>query len=117
MSLAVCAMLGSVFCGMARAEEARGFLETVRKHVTLTIVWDEYIAAYEECLTRTNTKWAPWYVIPADHKWLTHALVASVVVDAIHGLDLTYPELTPAKREEMDNARKLLEKEGDETAS
>ena len=38
--------------------------------------------AYEDALTATSTPWAPWYVIPADHKWLTQALVAVVLVDA-----------------------------------
>ena len=40
-------------------------------------LWDEYMAAFEAALSATSTPWAPWYVIPADHKWLTQALVAS----------------------------------------
>ena len=39
--------------------------------------WDDYMGAFEDALTATSTPWAPWYVIPADHKWLTQALVAA----------------------------------------
>ena len=50
--------------------------------------------AYEDCLSATSTKWAPWYVVPADHKWVTRAVVADVVTTAIRSLDLKYPEVT-----------------------
>ena len=44
--------------------------------------WDEYMSAFEDALTATSTPWAPWYVVPADHKWLTQALVARLLVEA-----------------------------------
>jgi Polyphosphate kinase 2 (PPK2) len=50
--------------------------------------WDRYMAAYDEAITATSTPWAPWHVIPADHKWLTQALVAAILVDSIRSLDL-----------------------------
>ncbi len=73
--------------------------------------WDDYQRAYEQMLTATSTKWAPWYVIPADHKWLTRALVANVVVAAVQQLDLHYPEPTPAQLEQIEIARRTLQAE------
>src|SRR5437899_2958764 len=60
--------------------------------------WPAYQAAYEEALAATSTRYAPWYVIPADHKWFAHALIADIIVDALEGLDLSFPALSPAAR-------------------
>ena len=70
--------------------------------------WDDYMAAYEDALAATSTKWAPWYVIPADHKWVTRAVVADIVTTAIKDLDLAYPEVTPEMEKRLDEARKKL---------
>ena len=60
-----------------------------RKH------WDEYQTAYEEALSATSTPWAPWYVVPADHKYALRALVGGIIVDAIDQMDLKSPEVAP----------------------
>jgi PPK2 family polyphosphate:nucleotide phosphotransferase len=73
--------------------------------------WDDYMDAYETCLSETSTKWAPWHVIPADYKWVSRALVAHVVTRTIEGLDLKYPEVSAAKMEQIAAAKKQLEKE------
>jgi PPK2 family polyphosphate:nucleotide phosphotransferase len=73
--------------------------------------WDEYMAAYEDALTATSTAWAPWHVIPADHKWLAHTLIASVIVDAIESLELSWPEVTEDERKANAEARRKLEAE------
>ena len=73
--------------------------------------WDDYRKAYEEALSATNTKWAPWYVVPADHKWVSRAIVAAIVVKAIEALDLKYPEVTADMQHEIEKARKILGKE------
>jgi PPK2 family polyphosphate:nucleotide phosphotransferase len=75
--------------------------------------WDDYIRAYEEAITATSTKWAPWYVVPADHKWFTRLVVAQVVVSTLEELDLRYPPADAARRREIAEARKLLAKEKD----
>jgi PPK2 family polyphosphate:nucleotide phosphotransferase len=54
--------------------------------------WDEYVAAYEEALTRCTTEAAPWYVIPADRKWFRNLAVAEILAVTLHDLDLRYPE-------------------------
>jgi PPK2 family polyphosphate:nucleotide phosphotransferase len=56
--------------------------------------WDDYRAAYEDALTECSTKRAPWYIIPADHKWYRNLVVAETIVEALRGLDLQYPEAT-----------------------
>ena len=73
--------------------------------------WDDYMAAFEAALTATSTPWAPWYVIPADHKWLTQALVATILVDTIQALDLNWPEVTAQDHKANLEARKKLELE------
>jgi PPK2 family polyphosphate:nucleotide phosphotransferase len=73
--------------------------------------WDEYMAAYEDALTATSTPWAPWHVIPADHKWLTQALVAAILVDSIRALDLRWPEVSEQELEANAEARRQLEAE------
>jgi PPK2 family polyphosphate:nucleotide phosphotransferase len=53
--------------------------------------WNDYMAAYEEALTRCSTPWAPWYLVPANHKWFRDLVVSQAIVDALQGLDLQYP--------------------------
>ncbi len=54
--------------------------------------WSAYMAAYEEVLSRTSTPWAPWYVVPADRKWCRNLVVATVLVQALEGLQMAYPQ-------------------------
>jgi PPK2 family polyphosphate:nucleotide phosphotransferase len=72
--------------------------------------WDDYQNAYEEMIRNTATKYAPWYVIPADHKWFAHLAVSAAIVETLDKLDLSYPKVSAAKRKELDAARKALEK-------
>jgi len=54
--------------------------------------WDDYQAAYEALLSRTSTPYAPWYVIPANRKWYRNLLISQVLVDALEGLQMRYPQ-------------------------
>jgi PPK2 family polyphosphate:nucleotide phosphotransferase len=72
--------------------------------------WDDYQNAFEDMIRSTATKRAPWYVIPADNKWFTHLAVAAVIVETLEELDLAYPKVDAAKRKELADARRLLEK-------
>jgi PPK2 family polyphosphate:nucleotide phosphotransferase len=74
--------------------------------------WNDYMAAYEDALTATSTPWAPWYVVPADHKWLARSLVAAVLVDAVERLDLSWPSVSEEDRQANAKARRELEREG-----
>ena len=67
--------------------------------------------AYEDALAATTTEEAPWYVVPADNKWVTRAVVADVITTAIRSLDLRFPEVTEEKRKALAEARSQLQKE------
>ncbi|HWS71527.1 MAG TPA: polyphosphate kinase 2 family protein [Thermoanaerobaculia bacterium] len=55
-------------------------------------LWNDYQKAYEDALERTSTKWAPWYIVPANAKWYRNHLVATVIADALADLKMKYPE-------------------------
>jgi len=63
--------------------------------------WDQYRHAYQELIAATSTGWAPWYVIPADNKWLMRALVSHLIVEAIENLGVTFPAVPSGKSEEF----------------
>ena len=69
------------------------------------------MAAYEEAIQATATRHAPWYVVPADEKWFTRLVVAAAIVEAMEGLDLEFPKVAEATREELALARAQLAKE------
>ncbi|MBE9107808.1 polyphosphate kinase 2 family protein [Nodosilinea sp. LEGE 07298] len=73
--------------------------------------WDDYQAAYEDALTHTSTDWAPWYVIPADHKWFMRMTVANFIRQKLKSLDLAYPELEEHHLERLQEAKIILESE------
>jgi PPK2 family polyphosphate:nucleotide phosphotransferase len=73
--------------------------------------WDDYQRAYEDAISATSTPWAPWYVIPADHKFVMRALVAGVLVDTLDGLGLEFPIVGEDKMAELAEARRRLEAE------
>ncbi len=77
--------------------------------------WDDYQRVYEKLLAHTSTEWAPWYIIPADHKWLTRAAVADVMVARLKALGLTYPSVTDEQRSQLVRERKMLA-DGTETS-
>jgi hypothetical protein len=68
--------------------------------------------AYEDAIRETASKDAPWFVVPADHKWFTRLVVAAAVVDALEDLDLRFPKVDGRQRAELRAARRLLEREG-----
>jgi PPK2 family polyphosphate:nucleotide phosphotransferase len=70
--------------------------------------WDDYQDAYEDMIQNTATEHAPWYVVPADHKWFSHLVISTVIVDTLESLDLAYPKVEAAQRKELEEAKKLL---------
>lgn len=75
-----------------------------RKH------WSDYMDAYEECLTATSTKEAPWYIVPADDKENARLIISRVVVETLKDLDMSYPEPMVSPKE-LKAFRKALERE------
>jgi PPK2 family polyphosphate:nucleotide phosphotransferase len=106
------------FLHVSKAEQKRRFLARLdepaknwkfsvadvaeRKH------WKEYMRAYEDAIRETASEDAPWYVVPADHKWFTRLVVAAAIVDRLARLDLAFPEIDAAKRRELAAARRKL---------
>jgi len=72
--------------------------------------WDDYMQAYEQALSMTSTKHAPWFIIPADHKWFMRLVISELVVDALEGLALAYPKVSKDHLAELAKARKVLGK-------
>jgi PPK2 family polyphosphate:nucleotide phosphotransferase len=110
-----------LFLNVSKGEQRKRFLARINepeKHWKFAAAdvrerehWDDYMDAYEECIAATSTKWAPWYVIPADSKWVTRALVAVILAETVKGLDLKWPEVTPEQRKAILAAKKELEAE------
>jgi PPK2 family polyphosphate:nucleotide phosphotransferase len=70
--------------------------------------WNDYMAAYEDMIRATSRSGAPWYVVPADHKWFTRLVVAAAVVEALEALDLDFPKIEGAALKEMRKVRAAL---------
>jgi PPK2 family polyphosphate:nucleotide phosphotransferase len=108
------------YLNVSKGEQKRRFLERLNRpeknwkfspnDLAERDYWDDYMTAYEDAIGATSTEWAPWYVIPADYKWITRAAVADIVTNAIRGLDLKYPEVTDAQRKLLEEARTKLSK-------
>ncbi len=109
------------FLHLSRSEQRKRLLERIerpetrwrfsRDDVEERSRWEEYMSAYDAALTHTNTEHAPWYVVPADKRWVTQAVVASVLAAKLRSLHSQYPELTEEQREEIRRAREILEGE------
>jgi PPK2 family polyphosphate:nucleotide phosphotransferase len=109
-----------VFLHISREEQRRRFLarlEDPSKHWKFSAAdvrerefFDDYRRAYEAALTATSTRWAPWHVVPADHKHRARALVGGILVDAVNALDLRLPELPAEERRALEEARRSLER-------
>jgi len=109
------------FLHVSKKEQKRRFMErlnTPQKNWKFSAsdvkergFWDEYQEAYEEAIRATATEFAPWYVVPADHKWFTRLVVAQVLVDELKGLDLKYPKVDGLQKKMLAEARKQLESE------
>lgn len=75
--------------------------------------WDDYMNAYEEMIRNTSTPDAPWYVVPADHKWFTHIAVSSAIIQTLEEMDLQLPKVDKVRRKQLEEARKALQNSSD----
>jgi PPK2 family polyphosphate:nucleotide phosphotransferase len=113
-------LLLKFFLHVSRREQRRRFLERLekpaknwkfsaadlaeRKH------WNAYMAAYEDMIAHTAQPGAPWFVIPADHKWFTRLVVVEAIIAALEKLDLRFPTVSPAERQALKAARASLQR-------
>jgi PPK2 family polyphosphate:nucleotide phosphotransferase len=106
------------FLHVSKEEQRRRFLDRLEQpgkrwkfsmdDVTERKRWDDYMAAYEDMIRATSRPSAPWYVVPADHKWFTRLVVAAAVIEGLERLDLTFPKIGAAKLKEMRKVRAAL---------
>jgi len=106
------------FLNVSKKEQKRRFLERLDRpeknwkfspsDLAERDYWNDYQDAYEAALTATSKDCAPWYVVPADHKWVTRAIVADVIATTLHSLDLKYPEPSAEQRALLTKARQKL---------
>jgi PPK2 family polyphosphate:nucleotide phosphotransferase len=73
--------------------------------------WDDYMKAYEEAIEATSTEKSPWYVVPADKKWFTRIAVSEIIVKKLESMDLQYPQVSEAHRQDLLKAKEVLESE------
>jgi PPK2 family polyphosphate:nucleotide phosphotransferase len=106
------------FLHVSREEQRKRFLERLDQpakrwkfsmsDVAERKLWGRYMDAYEDMIRNTSREEAPWHVIPADNKWFAWLAVASIVVDAMERLDLTFPEVDGKDLPELEKVRKAL---------
>jgi len=111
------------FLHVSRQKQKRRFLKRLndpQKHWKFSAAdirergyWDQYQRAYEQVLSNTSTRWAPWYILPADNKPVTRALAADILTARINEMPLEYPKVSAKQKQQLAAARKKLEESGD----
>ncbi len=114
-------ILVKFFLHLSRKEQAKRLLDRIERpekrwKFSLADIqererWREYESAYEEMLSATSTPHAPWYVLPADHKWFTQLAAASILLERLEELKLRYPEPGPDIEAEVGKAKEILKSE------
>jgi PPK2 family polyphosphate:nucleotide phosphotransferase len=109
------------FLNVSREEQRKRFLarlNTPEKNWKFSLSdlnerahWNDYQKAFEAVFNHTSTRWAPWYIIPADHKWFTHVAVADIIISKLKSLNLKYPTVDKDHQQELERAREILEGE------
>ena len=96
---------------LARLEEPEKNWKFQAGDVGERALWDEYQRAYEDMLGATSTTYAPWHIIPADHKWFARLAVADIIIDTLRSMKLHYPKVSKETRAGLDAAKQTLESE------
>ena len=109
------------FLNVSKGEQKKRFLDRIEQpeknwkfsaaDVRERAHWDEYMKAYEDVFNYTSTPWAPWHIIPADHKWYTRLAVVAIIVRKLESLGLHYPVVGDEARKELLEAKRMLLKE------
>jgi len=110
------------FLNVSRAEQQQRFLDRLDDpsknwkfsmgDIRERALWEKYQAAYQEVIRHTSTRFAPWHVVPADHKWLARIVIISAIIDALDRLDLKFPKADAASIKEFREVRRALLAEG-----
>jgi len=106
------------YLNLSQTEQRRRFLDRIddpaknwkfsSADLTESLRWDEYMAAYQDAIRATSTDIAPWWIIPADRKFIARSLVSGIVRQTLEGLDLQYPVLPELEQARLADARAQL---------
>jgi PPK2 family polyphosphate:nucleotide phosphotransferase len=109
------------FLNLSQQEQKRRFLSRLDEpeknwkfsaaDVQERTYWDDYMKAYEQMIKRTASEHAPWYVVPADNKWYARLVVAAAITETLEDLKLDYPKVGSEQRKQLQEAKKILERE------
>lgn len=94
---------------LARLNDPQKYWKFSESDLAERAYWKDYVEAYEDALSATSTKQAPWYIVPADHKWVARALVSEILAGAIHDIKLKIPAPTAAQLSAIRKAKHLLQ--------
>jgi hypothetical protein len=110
------------YLNVSKEEQAARFLDRIERpeknwkfeagDLVTRSRWDDYMAAYEDMFNHTSTEWAPWYIVPADHKWFTRLAVAAILHETLFNLNLSYPQVTEQQKAALIAAKAELDAEG-----
>lgn len=110
-----------IFLNVSQEEQKKRFLDRINEpdknwkfaagDLTERALWPKYMEAYEEAINETSKEYAPWYVIPADHKWFARVTAIQIIIEALEKMDLKFPTLSEKEIEGLDDAKKELESE------
>ena len=110
-----------IFLNVSKKEQKQRFLDRIDEDdknwkfsaadITERGFWDDYMKAYEDAIKETSTDYAPWFVIPADHKWFTRVAAIQIIIDKLEEMDLKFPELSGKDKDALKESKRKLENE------
>jgi polyphosphate kinase 2 (PPK2 family) len=110
------------FLNISKEEQHKRFLDRLEEpaknwkfsmaDVAERVLWHRYMAAYQDLVRHTSTPLAPWYVVPADHKWFARVVIGSAIVSTLETLNLRFPRTDKASLQEFKQVREALQQEG-----
>ena len=110
-----------IFLNVSKDEQKKRFLDRINEpdknwkfsagDLKERELWKDYMNAYEEAIDETSKEHAPWYVIPADHKWFARVAAIQIIIDQFEKMNLHYPVVSEESKKLLDDAKKALEKE------
>jgi PPK2 family polyphosphate:nucleotide phosphotransferase len=116
-------MVLKFFLNVSKKEQRERFLDRLEQpaknwkfsmnDITERAFWPRYMAAYQDIIRHTSSPFAPWHVVPADHKWFARVVIGSAIVSALEVLNLRFPRADEASKEEFAKVRQALESEGE----
>ena len=110
-----------IFLNVSKDEQKKRFLSRINEpeknwkfaadDLSERKLWDQYMTAYEDAISKTSKENAPWFVIPADDKWFARVAAIQIIIDTLEKMDLKYPKLSEKEATGLDDAKKELESE------